>query len=788
MENNSQIASLCTEENLVHSKTYSDIYRAEFTLNGLKRKWDIEKISIPFSPEKEQAYKLCYGVSDEDMPNIYKNLRIAMRQHLEINQSINAKAREVREKEKEAIQRGEKLNQKDLKSEKLIQCTKFYAHRDLFTIDNHIEMYIVSTPIAPLIGSDLFNATSTELINVVTLGLRLIRASKLYSDSGFHAGSYDLENISLSEVPMSTDAMHETRKFMQVNGFHMGIFEDVSNPQASILLRGNTPNFSTFMKPEIKAGLEQPSLAGDIYSVCAIMWSLLNGNYYLEAPDLQHKPIYSFDELTEQLLNGLNAEKCNPGDITKHFQAILNKIKNDPSLNKVIPIRKPQFIDEIERIKQEKQAELLRLQRESEEQAKKAEEALAESNKAVKKKKKIKKVISVAAIFIALIFGSAFVTALLNRSSPPMATPTPEIDSPEETEIPDFTTPEPSPELPTASSAEAGLYLFQKVIVDANGSVSNAHKLDSNGNITDLEGKVVVASDKVENYTYLNVIRLGKTSYDLQLVSQEDGTERGVISINVAAGPSSATSSLVKLALSGEGEVYFPYSLNKDCLSKAFADAVEKSIEASDDLNRDELGLRAIELDFAKSNSSNSIEVYIFGKAEGLYDLTASDCSGKTHKTSTINVFKEVVATPSPTPIPTPVPTPVHTRQPAQQYQPYPGSSSGSSSGSNYGSSIGISPQPTQEPLPMYTQPPQYEEPSGIFFIVNGQFLAKHEITLSVGDLYYIFPSESCTWGCTNPSVASIDSNGAVKAYAPGFCIITAYSANGTAEIHVTVV
>lgn len=774
----SQISSLCVKENFVRSKFYSDIYRAEFTLNGEKKLWDIERIAIPFSPEKEKAYKLRFGISDEEMQTVYKKLRLAVSQHLKMNQSILAKAKEQRKVNTEAG--NGKSAEKEYK--RLTDCTTFYVHRELFSIGDLLEIFVVNEPGEALINSVRFGEY-TYLSNIITLGIRLIQTAREYNTLGFHVGAFNLEEIVFCTVEEENkDKVMVERTLTRNESFHT-----LCASGATMNSRLLAPNFTVHMKPEIAAGTEPASLSGDIYSVCSIMWSLLDGRYYTEAPALEMVPMYSSNELTECMTFGLMEGEAKLSEILNTLHKLRKSFDEKPELDKKVPIRKPEYIIELEK---RKAADEAARQIEEAEAAKVVAENDEKAEQTKKKKPSSRKLALLAGIGLLAVMSFSSMLPSIGKHDAPTETPA----VIEETEEIPEETPEPSATpiptvLPDTTSKEAGIYRVGDSIVDEDGNTLENYHLDADGNILNAADKVIIQSEMVETYIYISTIRLSKTTYDMQLVPQDNNTDRGIITTSVSIGPATATSSMLNLQLSGNGEVSFPYMLNKSIISDRFIKAVEDKMKNMDDANENSIGLNAIEIDLSKSERRNVGEIYIYGYSEGLYDMTASDCANRMSKTSVINVYKAIIPTATPSPQPTPKPTQQQTQQ---QSSSGAGTSSGSIS-SNIGSNIGgnspsTTPQPTDTPLPLVTPVPHYSEPVGIFFIVDGEFLQTVNITLHVGDTYPVYPSESCTWGCSDPNIASIDPSGFIRAYNPGSCTITAYSANGYATINITVI
>ena len=569
-ESNSKIIRLCLEENLVRTTCFSDVYRAEFSLNGVKRYWDIEKITLPFSPEREEAYCIRFGLGAEDMPGIYRIIKRELRQHLNVGQALKVYA-----------------EKNPASKDKIQGSTLLYRHRDIQQNGDTIEAYIITEPAGPIIGSDMIGSGSAYASGIVQLGIRLLQTAKTYNDIGCHIGAFSLENTFLIK--------ESSRDMVKVGNFFAGTFTEQKNAE---VIKSVSPDLKAFMKPEIYSGTEQPSFSGDIYSACAIMWSLLNGNHPTEAPDLQFPPKYSFNRLTECLVLGMNQGEAAYKNISKTLRDISREMLESDSADNKDPLITFKIPDYIRR-----QQEALAARREAakkaleeEEARKKAElEAKKAAEEKAEKKAKLKKIIPAAVLAAAVFAGGVFG---YSRIAPSLLTDTTE---PEVTETPA----EEEAKLPTATSAELGLYLYNGGIVDFYGNPEEAYVIDTGGNIADENGDVVIIRDNAETYVYMSALKFGRNSYDITLPAaaadenpdtekdnadgEETKSEPSYTEIMIQAGPSAATNKTVTLKLSGEGALTIPYSEIKEYLSDEFIAGLEDGYPEYTDIGGNEM-------------------------------------------------------------------------------------------------------------------------------------------------------------------------------------------------------
>lgn len=117
------------------------------------------------------------------------------------------------------------------------------------------------------------------------------------------------------------------------------------------------PDARTFMKPSLFAGEETPSFGTDIYSACAIMWTLLNGNWYTQEPDTAYHPLYSEEEITELLIRGMTEGEAAYRDITNGLHNLLSRIRKGEVQDREIHLVPPPWLEaHRERVRQELKA------------------------------------------------------------------------------------------------------------------------------------------------------------------------------------------------------------------------------------------------------------------------------------------------------------------------------------------------------------------------------------------------------------------------------------------------
>lgn len=262
------IASICTKENRVRSNYYSDTYRAEFTISDVKHMWDVQHISIPFSTEKELAFKARFNLSDADMADFYTKFRNNLRHSMKVQNKLKAANDEA-------------VDKATFYSYKLIANKKS-------TGDGN-DIYIISEVSEPLVGSQIIKDSGANLHMILNLGLRLLQTVKIYNDRGLCLGVAELSSINV---------VHNDDKAIIKNPFFLFADDGEEYPELTI-------DAKNYLPTDVFSGKEKISGSSDIYAVCVILWNLLSGKHYSEVPDLSTYPQYVPQEFSDMLLRGM---------------------------------------------------------------------------------------------------------------------------------------------------------------------------------------------------------------------------------------------------------------------------------------------------------------------------------------------------------------------------------------------------------------------------------------------------------------------------------------------------
>lgn len=266
MPEKSGLGQLCTINNLVRTDYFSNTYRATFAVGDEETEWDIIHISLPFAPLKEKQLMARFGLEPKDLEAYYsdfgrcvKNL-IATANHLDDMEVTSVLPLATYAIEKKDNARGS-------------------------------DIYLVTSPLSKFSIWD--DESETSLSQIVALGTRLCQIIKGLNDVDDHMGIIDLD---------TTYSLHaHERDFTILGGF---LYSSRDDGKSGVKLPSVVP---AHCHPVLQEG-EKASLATDVYSICSLLWSLLDGRHYTTAPDASKPPQFAEQELTDVLARGINED------------------------------------------------------------------------------------------------------------------------------------------------------------------------------------------------------------------------------------------------------------------------------------------------------------------------------------------------------------------------------------------------------------------------------------------------------------------------------------------------
>ena len=306
----SQLAQLCTDENKVRENYFSDTYRCTFSLNGTLRDWDITHVSIPFAPDKEHDFMERFGVRKGAMTEYYEHLAERLPYEAKLLDTIHTRGGEF-----EAL------------AGNLI---RFLYIESIPKEGRGSDLYYVSEPMDPLVGSDFIHHDVISLLNLLQLGARFTQMLKVTLGTGLHIGAFDLDTIYLTRP--------ESGRPMIKLGSLLYAALDGKPP----------PPLPESLPPSVGEDVRQggrQSVITDTDALCGLLWTLANGSHYTMPPDYETAPRYAPDGLTEALVRALEAEAENGEETLKELHntlfRMIRQIRKGEMDDLIIPLEPP---------------------------------------------------------------------------------------------------------------------------------------------------------------------------------------------------------------------------------------------------------------------------------------------------------------------------------------------------------------------------------------------------------------------------------------------------------------
>ena len=176
-DTNDPLKKLCSDANIIGETYYGTIYRAVFTLNGEKAKWDICHIGIPFSPRKEAELMRRFSLDRKDLPSFYGNFEKAAVRHINLIKALNATGIPG-----------------VLKSIVEYRSVQYYPRVSREGVQIGQDFYLISTPMEPFVGTDIITQQGAYLQDINNLAVRLLQTAKALNEYGFTLGVVDLDS------------------------------------------------------------------------------------------------------------------------------------------------------------------------------------------------------------------------------------------------------------------------------------------------------------------------------------------------------------------------------------------------------------------------------------------------------------------------------------------------------------------------------------------------------------------------------------------------------------------
>lgn len=245
------LKKLCLESNTVKETYYGSSHRSVFTLNGEKAEWDVFHIGIPFDPQKEAELMRRFGLNRTDLPIFYGSFENSVVRHINLTKAMNATGIP-------AIRR----SVTDYRS------VQYYPRLDREGHQIGQDFYFISRPMENFVGTDIITQDGAYLQDINNLAVRLLQTAKTLNDNGFSLGAVDLDSCFYVSDEFE-------KKFLKLGYFLYG-----SGP-------GITPDTFTedvraFIPETVAIGTEPQGLDSDVRTICAYIWTMLDGKHYTE--------------------------------------------------------------------------------------------------------------------------------------------------------------------------------------------------------------------------------------------------------------------------------------------------------------------------------------------------------------------------------------------------------------------------------------------------------------------------------------------------------------------------
>lgn len=358
MAEKSGLDKLCSQDKLIRSNYFSETYRAELKVGDELGTWDIIHVSLPFSPLKEREAMVRFGLTKTQMLQFYKQFGRCVKNDIKITNFLS-----------------------DSEVKSVVKYASYVIERKEETTGSDI--YLVTRPMDMFTDKMHWNSgDETDNYEVLAFFARMLQISKGISAVQAHFGILDMDTVFMME--------EDNKELVTLGGFMYGAQDSDTHVELPMA-------YPAHACPSIQEG-KAPSLGSDVYSICSLIWTMLDGNHYTTAPDLSHDPKYAPEELMPVMKSAMKcyqegtAEHDNEDtivrDLTKTVRGLMKSINNGSVQKQTIIVGDPTFdISEAHRLYRQDpisatQEESNRLRREEEERQRQKEmEEAAEAQK-----------------------------------------------------------------------------------------------------------------------------------------------------------------------------------------------------------------------------------------------------------------------------------------------------------------------------------------------------------------------------------------------------------------------
>lgn len=331
-DNKFELQVFCTEHNLIRTTYFSDTYRASFELDGITKSWDITHISLPFNEEKERLLQARFGISCDELFEFYKRFAKCVQNSMAVVKYINDIPLEEQSQNQDGIPK------RDPAAAVKSSAALYKYKRIIKKANKHgSDVYFVTEPLDPFVGSEFCTGTAISLNNLLSFAARATQIINGFAYYGFHVGAFDLDTIFFQNV--------DGKKFFTFGSFLYAGFDSERIPQnwkypAWPDMKG-LPTLPASADLSVKEG-SAPSLVGDMHSLVALLWTVLSGKNYRDAPDYEETPRYAPAELLEVLVQGRDSDDPDTLRVmSKRFHALMRSIRRQELPDTIIHMEEP---------------------------------------------------------------------------------------------------------------------------------------------------------------------------------------------------------------------------------------------------------------------------------------------------------------------------------------------------------------------------------------------------------------------------------------------------------------
>ncbi len=461
------LKKLCQESNTVKETYYGSAHRSIFTLNGEKAEWDVFHIGIPFDPQKEAELMRRFGLNRADLPTFYGSFEKSVVRHINLTKAMNATG--IPSIRRSVI---------DYRS------VQYYPRINGEGYQIGQDFYFISKPMENFVGTDIITQAGAYLQDINNLAVRLLQTAKTLNDNGFSLGAVDLDSCFYVSDEFE-------KKFLKLGYFLYG-----SGP--GIVPDTFTEDVRAFIPEAVAIGAEPQGLDSDVRTICAYIWTMLDGKHYTEpnqnawiaqkfysatpqSVPADMLPRYAPPELSALLSEGIARGADAMRILQTEIRQLNKRIAAGELPNIFVPFQPPLYLQKpLPPLREE--AEREQGQTDSEETG----DSEAEPQPEKRKKPKIAGIITAVA---ALLILSGAIVYLFMRTGV-----FPQLFHP----------------IRYSMSGESNLYVADGKVVNSKLQVLNDYMLDGDGNIVSSSepDSILFPSDYVSDYIFVDNVKL----------------------------------------------------------------------------------------------------------------------------------------------------------------------------------------------------------------------------------------------------------------------------------------